>query len=49
MPFILPDLVLESVIRDGLDNVRNDLTIVDDIFVSMTQSHHAKKYGEREQ
>jgi hypothetical protein len=46
--FILPDLVIESVIRDGFENVRRDLSIIDDIFASFTQAHLTPKYGAAE-
>lgn len=48
MPFVLADLVIESVIRDGMTAVRNDPSIIDDVFSDMKRSFLAKKYGERE-
>ena len=44
MAFILPDLVVESIIRDGFENARRDLTIVDDIFQTLSQAHLSSKY-----
>lgn len=48
MPFILSDLVIESIIRDGLDNLRRDETIVDDVFQNLTRVFAKSKYGQRE-
>jgi hypothetical protein len=46
--FILPELIVESIIRDGLINVRNDPTIIDSIFAQLTRSYNNRKYGETE-
>lgn len=46
--YILPELVLESIIRDGIQNVRNDLTIIDSVFAQLTRSYNSRKYGEDE-
>lgn len=48
MSFILPDLVVESVIRDGLANLVNNPTIIDNIFASLTRNYAMKKYGNNE-
>lgn len=48
MGFRLPDLIVESVIRDGLANLRRDTSIVDDVFEDLVQSWAAKKYGAKE-
>lgn len=46
--FIIPELILESLIRDGIQNVRNDPTIIDSIFSQLTRSYNNRKYGETE-
>ena len=43
--FILPELVIESLIRDGLKNVQDDPTIIDSIFSQLTRSYNTRKYG----
>jgi hypothetical protein len=48
MGFRLPDLIVESVIRDGLQNVRRDTTIIDDVFEDLSQTWLSKKYGDKE-
>jgi hypothetical protein len=48
MGFRLPDLIVESVIRDGLQNIRQDTTIVDDVFEDLSQTWLSKKYGQKE-
>lgn len=44
----MPELVVESVLRDSLAAVRNDLTILDDIFGNLTRPYANDKYGLRE-
>lgn len=46
--FIIPELIIESLIRDGLQNVKNDPTIIDSIFAQLTRSYNSRKYGEAE-
>ena len=46
--FILPELIIESIIRDGLDNVRQDPTIIDSVFAQLTRSYNSRKYGSAE-
>lgn len=48
MGFRLPDLIVESVIREGFASVRRDSTIIDDVFEDLVQSFNSKKYGDRE-
>lgn len=48
MSFVMPELVLESVIKDGLASVKLDPTIINDVFGNLTRSYAAKKYGETE-
>lgn len=46
--FILPELIIESIIRDGIQNVRNDPTIIDSVFAQLTRAYNNRKYGESE-
>lgn len=46
--FILPELIVESLIRDGIQNVRNDPTIIDSVFAQLTRAYNSRKYGETE-
>lgn len=46
--FIIPELVIESIIRDGLKNVQDDPTIIDSIFSQLTRSYNTRKYGQTE-
>lgn len=48
MAFKLPDLILESIIRDGLENARRDETVIEDVFGDLLKPYAAKKYGEAE-
>ncbi len=48
MSFKLPDLIIESIIRDGLNNARRDETVIDDIFADLTLPFASKKYGDAE-
>lgn len=48
MPFIMPELILESVVRDGLENVRRDETIIEDVFGNLTRAFASSKYGNAE-
>lgn len=48
MSFKLPDLIVESVIRDGFANARRDNSVIDDVFEDLTMSFNSKKYGEAE-
>lgn len=45
MSFVLPDLVIESVIRDGFVNIENDPAILDDVFKELTFLYADRKYG----
>lgn len=45
MSFPLPDLIVESVIRDGLANIKADSTILDDLFAEFANGYAARKYG----
>lgn len=46
--FIMPELVIESVIRDGLSNLRSNLDAVDRVFAQLKQPYLEKKYGQKE-
>lgn len=48
MSFILPDLIIESVIRDGIANITKNPSIVDNIFASLNAPYNRRKYGTRE-
>lgn len=48
MSFILPELVVESVIRDGVAGLVNNLEVVDIIFASLKEPYNARKYGQKE-
>jgi len=48
MSFQLPDLIIESVIRDGLLGLREHPEIIDDVFGSLNLSYTMKKYGKSE-
>ena len=50
MGFIVSDLVVESIIRDGLEAVRRDSSIIDDVFEQLSNLSPLmnKKYGEKE-
>lgn len=46
--FIIPELIIESIIRDGIQNIRNDKTIIDSIFAQLTRAYNDRKYGQAE-
>lgn len=48
MPFVMPELILESVVRDGLENVRRDPSLLDDVFGNLTRAFASEKYGTTE-
>ncbi len=45
MSFTVVDVVVESVLRDGIANLRAKPEIIEDVFSSLTQSFASKKYG----
>lgn len=45
MSFRLPDLILESIIRDGFNNARRDPTVLQDVFGDLTLPFADQKYG----
>lgn len=48
MSFILPDLVIESTIRDGLADLYKNPDIIDNIFASLLEPYNRRKYGAQE-
>lgn len=44
----MPELIIESVIRDGLEFLRQNPSRVDDIFVELTKAYASRKYGQAE-
>lgn len=48
MTFVVPDLVVESVIRDGIANMIADPTILDDVFAGLALNYANRKYGAAE-
>lgn len=49
MSFVLPDLVIESIIRDGMQNARRlPDDVITDVFGNLTRSFADKKYGQKE-
>ncbi len=52
MGFILPDLVLESIIRDGLQEIKNSIGTdndkIEDIFSELKRPHLSKYFGQKE-
>src|SRR5271165_3186823 len=45
MSFRLPDLIVESILRDGLNNARRDSSVLMDVFGDLTLPFAQKKYG----
>jgi hypothetical protein len=48
MSFKLPDLVVESILKDGLNNARRDPSVIWDVFGELGRKYARKKYGHRE-
>ena len=48
MGFRFPDLIVESIIRDGLERVKADNTLLDDVFEDLTAAYADRKYGSAE-
>ena len=44
----MPEIVIESVIREGFENARNNPEVIDDVFGELTRAYAASKYGEAE-
>lgn len=44
----MPDLVIESILREGFENLKNNPEIIDDVFASLTRPYNSLKYGEKE-
>lgn len=47
MGFTLPDIVIESVIRDGLESLKSKPEIIDDIFNTLKLPYAERKYGQQ--
>lgn len=48
MSFKMPDLIVESILRDGFNNARRDNSVLYDLFEDLTLAYNSKKYGEAE-
>lgn len=48
MSFYMPDLIVESVLRDGFAVLKRNPDLIDKIFSSLTESFADKKYGNKE-
>ena len=48
MGFPLADIVVESILRDGFNDVRRDPEILEDVFAPLTQAYASRKYGTEE-
>lgn len=44
----MPDLVIESVLREGFMAIKRRPELIDDIFGSLLKSHVSEKYGQKE-
>lgn len=45
MSIRLPDLIVESIIRDGIQNIKNTPEILEDIFSDLVRPYASRKYG----
>jgi hypothetical protein len=48
MSFVFPELIIESIIKDGLENARSLPSAIDDVFGNLTRSFSSAKYGQTE-
>lgn len=48
MGIILPDLIIETTIRDGLEFLKQNPETIDDIFSELLQGYASRKYGSTE-
>lgn len=48
MGMAFPELVIESVIRDGLEDIKANLEFLDDVFSELTSPYASRKYGATE-
>lgn len=46
--FILPELIFESIIRDGILNIRENPEILDSLFAQLLRTYNSRKYGQAE-
>jgi hypothetical protein len=44
----MPDLVIESILREGFMALKRKPELIDDVFASLTKSYADKKYGQKE-
>jgi hypothetical protein len=43
--FILPELIIESIIRDGLANLKANPKVIESVFAQLTRAYANRKYG----
>lgn len=48
MSIVLPDLIIETTIRDGLAYIKKNPNVLDDIFGEMLKGYASQKYGQTE-
>lgn len=48
MGISFPDLIIETTIRDGLEYLKNNPDVLDDVFSDLTKGYAARKYGQAE-
>jgi len=48
MSFTMPDLVVESILREGFMALKRKPELIDDVFASLTKNYADKKYGQKE-
>lgn len=48
MSFTMPDLVIESILREGFMALKRKPELIDDVFASLTKTYADKKYGQKE-
>lgn len=48
MSFAFPELVIESIIRDGLEDIKANPEFLDDVFGEFTKAYATRKYGSGE-
>lgn len=46
--FILPELIVESIIRDGIANIKANPKILESVFAQLTRAYASRKYGDSE-
>lgn len=48
MSFPIPDILIESIIRDGIENMKQRPEVLDDLFGDFTKAYANRKYGQTE-